>query len=651
MTTAVAAANASRTRDDSAVGAWFNRALDRGTVGIAVAGAAAMIVLLLFLAGILFFGALPAIRSYGWRFLIDSDWDPVEMHFGALPTIYGTLVSSFLALLIAVPVSIGSSVFLVRLAPRWLVGPASFLIELLAAIPSIAYGFWGIAVLVPFLQRQAMPLLKGSLGKIPVIGQLFSGPPTGLSMMAAGLVLSIMVIPIITAVARDVIRSVPRELEEGAYALGATWWQATLAVLNYGRLGIFGAIVLGFARAIGETMAVTMVIGNSNDIKFSFFAPAQTMASILANEFMEADKPAYAHALIYIAFVLLLLTVAMNFLARFMVLRVTKPSVSHKPAAGAVPAGATPDAAASGESSRKNEVRAARKIELRHSNPFVTGTSRVMSVLCVGAAVLTLALLAAITGYIVYQGFAGLSLDLFTRLPGPLGMPSGMRNCIVGTLILIALGSLFGIPLGLFCGVYLAEYAKDSPFGRVVRLVVDVLAGTPSIIVGVLVYQLVVVPMGSPSCLAGAIALGFMMCPIIAKTTEEMLKLVPSTYREASHALAGTRFHTLFLVVLPAASSGIVTGIMLGVARIAGETAPLLFTALGSDLDIDLFRPFSWLTRPFPSLTLKIFQYATSAPEEWRRQAWAAMLILVFIILVLSAAVRYASRNQMQARS
>jgi phosphate transport system permease protein len=220
-----------------------------------------------------------------------------------------------------------------------------------------------------------------------------------------------------------------------------------------------------------------------------------------------------------------------------------------------------------------------------------------------------------------------------------------MRNCIVGTLILIALGSLFGIPLGLFCGVYLAEYSKGSVLGKVVRLVVDVLAGTPSIIVGVLIYQLIVVPSGTPSGWAGSIALAFMMCPIIAKTTEEMLKLVPATYREASHALAGTRFHTLFFVVLPAASSGIVTGIMLGVARIAGETAPLLFTALGSDLDT--YNP----AKPFPSLTLKIFQYATAAPEEWRKQAWAAMLILVFIILVLSAAVRYASRNQMQARA
>lgn len=639
MSTAVVSVDEARAKDDKAVGSWFNKALDRGTVGLATAGGVAMIVLVLLLAGVLLNGAFPAIMTYGWRFLIDSDWDPVEMHFGALPTIYGTLISSFLALLIAVPVSIGAAVFLVRLSPRWLVSPASFLIELLAAIPSIAYGFWGIAVLVPFLQRTGMPFLKATLGQLPVVGKLFSGPAVGLSMLAAGLVMAIMVIPIITSVTRDVLRSVPRELEEGSYALGASWWQATLAVLNYGKLGIFGAIVLGFARAVGETMAVTMVIGNCNDINFSLFAPSQTMASLLANEFMEADKPVYAHALIYIAFVLLLLTVVMNGLARLMISRVMSPGgLFHGKQAKVSPFSAEQKAAH--DSSGKTIEFSKPRIVLRHSNPFVSGTSTVMAVLCVCAATLTLLLLAAITGYVVYQGIAGLSIELFTRLPGPLGMPSGMRNCIVGTLILIGLGSMFGIPLGMFCGIYLAEFSKGSALGKVVRMVVDVLAGTPSIIVGLLANQLIVLQTGTPSGWAGSAALGFMMCPIIAKTTEEMLKLVPATYREASHALAGTRFHTLFYVILPAASSGIITGVMLGVARIAGETAPLLFTVRGSDQDT--YNP----AKPFPSLTLQIFKYATSAPEEWRKQAWAAMLLLIFIILVLSAAVRFASRSR-----
>jgi phosphate transport system permease protein len=629
--------------------ASVRRLLDQLTVGISTAGGLTIVALIVLLASVLTYSAWPAITHYSWRFLVEQDWDPVEEHFGALPVIYGTIISSLIALVLAVPISIGSAVFLVRLAPRWFVSPAAFLIDLLAAIPSIAYGFWGVAVLVPLLQKSIMPFLKASLGKLPLLGVLFSGPAFGVSMLAAGMVLAIMIIPIITAVTRDVLRAIPKDLDEGAYALGATWWQATLVVLNFGKAGIFGAVMLGLARAVGETMAVTMVIGNRNGISASLLSPAQTMASLLANEFMEADKPAYSHALIYVALVLLLLTFAMNLIARLLINSTTKPGglMSLLPFGmgnRGARIGAEQTSTTASTSAPAAEKPDAKHIPVAQGNQIVRAFSTVMVVLCVCCALFTLALLGMIIGYIIFMGASSLSVDFFTKLPGPVGTPIGMKNCIKGTLILIGLASSFGVPLGMLCGIYLAEFSNGSRLSHVVRLMVDVLAGTPSIIVGVLVYQLVVVPMGTPSGWAGSLALAFMMCPIIAKTTEEMLRLVPSSYREGSMALGGARFHTLFKVVLPAASSGIVTGIMLAIARIAGETAPLLFTAMGSDLDV--YDP----GKPFPSLTLEIFKYITSAEAEWKRQAWAGMLVLIFVILVLSASVRYASRNKMQAR-
>jgi phosphate transport system permease protein len=226
-----------------------------------------------------------------------------------------------------------------------------------------------------------------------------------------------------------------------------------------------------------------------------------------------------------------------------------------------------------------------------------------------------------------------------------------MLNCIAGTLVLIAMASCVGVPLGMLCGIYLAEYARDTWFDHGIRLIVDVLAGVPSIIVGVLGYELVVVPMRTFSAWAGAVTLAFIMCPIIARTTEEMLRLVPKALREASIGLGGSKFQTLTRVVIPAAASGIITGIMLAVARVAGETAPLLFTVLGSDLPVFSFGggfPYfhAALTNPFPSLTVKIFQYATTAEPIWNRLSWAGMLVLIVMVLVLNICVRIASSRK-----
>jgi phosphate transport system permease protein len=265
--------------------------------------------------------ARPAIGRFGLAFFVSSTWDPVAGEFGVLPFIYGTLVSSALALLISVPLGIGTAVFLSELAPTWLRSPIRFLVELLAAIPSVVYGLWGIFVLVPWVRSVLTPALKGTLGFLP----LFAGPPLGIGMLTAGLILSVMVVPFIVAVSTEVMRAVPLSQREAALALGATTWETTRkAVIPYARSGIVGAIFLALARALGETMAVTMVIGNVPQIKASLLAPAYTVSAVIANEFAEATADLYVAALVYAGLALFLVTVIVNLLARVLVFKVAR---------------------------------------------------------------------------------------------------------------------------------------------------------------------------------------------------------------------------------------------------------------------------------------------------------------------------------------
>ncbi|HEY3247436.1 MAG TPA: phosphate ABC transporter permease subunit PstC [bacterium] len=265
--------------------------------------------------------AWPAIRRFGFAFFGTSTWDPVAGQFGVLPFVYGTVVSSALALLIAIPLGLGVAIFLSELAPGWLRTPVRFLVELLAAIPSVVYGLWGIFVLVPWVRAILTPLLKSSLGFLP----LFTGPPLGIGMLTAGLILSVMVVPFIVAVSTEVMRAVPQAQREAALALGATGWETTrTAVIPYARSGIAGAIFLALARALGETMAVTMVIGNVPQIKASLLAPAYTVSAVIANEFAEATSDLYVAALVYAGLVLFIVTLTVNILARVLVSRVAR---------------------------------------------------------------------------------------------------------------------------------------------------------------------------------------------------------------------------------------------------------------------------------------------------------------------------------------
>jgi phosphate transport system permease protein len=265
-------------------------------------------------------GSELSLKQFGWKFLSTSKWDPVAEEYGALPVIFGTLVSSLLALLIALPLSIGVAIFLSELAPRWLERPVSFLVELLAAIPSIVYGLWGIFVLVPWLRTSVEPFLIKSLGFLP----FFKGVPYGFGMLAAGIILAIMVLPIISSISRDVLRAIPNSQREAAFALGATKWETTKIVLSDGKSGLLGATLLGLGRAVGETMAVTMVIGNRPEISYSLLDPGYSMASVIANEFAEATSSLYTSALIEIALILFIVTIILNVIARLIVWSITK---------------------------------------------------------------------------------------------------------------------------------------------------------------------------------------------------------------------------------------------------------------------------------------------------------------------------------------
>src|SRR6202166_1878424 len=263
----------------------------------------------------------PSCHAFGFKFFAGHDWDPVNEQFGAVPFIYGTLVSSFLALLIAVPLAIGVAVFTTEMCPPRLRGPLSFFVELLAAIPSVVYGLWAIFVLVPILSNYVQPFLSRTLGWTG----FFEGPPYGISMLAAGIILAIMIIPIISSITREVLMVVPQHQREAALALDATRWEMIrVGVLRNARAGIMGGIILGLGRALGETMAVTMVIGNRPEIAKSLFAPGYTMASVLANEFSEATGDVYLSALIEIGLALFLVTIVVNALARLLVWTVTR---------------------------------------------------------------------------------------------------------------------------------------------------------------------------------------------------------------------------------------------------------------------------------------------------------------------------------------
>jgi phosphate transport system permease protein len=307
------------------------KALNRlriGDVAFRLLTRAAAIGVLVILGGVilsLISGSLPALRAFGLDFLVEERWNPVTEKFGALAPIYGTLVTSFIAMLIAVPVGLLIAVFLTELCPVWLRRPVGIAIELLAGIPSIIYGIWGLFVFAPFLQETLQPFLIAVFGDIPVLSALFAGPPYGIGMLTAGLILAIMVLPFVTSISRDVFEAVPTVLKEAAYGIGCTTWEVVrYVVLPYTRVGVIGGVMLGLGRALGETMAVTFVIGNAHKVSASLLAPATTISATIANEFTEAVGDLYTSALIALGLILFVITFIVLAAARYMLLRIER---------------------------------------------------------------------------------------------------------------------------------------------------------------------------------------------------------------------------------------------------------------------------------------------------------------------------------------
>ncbi len=580
--------------------------------GLTVLAIAALLVVVLVIQ------AWPALSRAGeLNVFTSSDWNPSKGSYGAMTFVYGTLITSAIAMLVAVPLGVGSAAFLSEIAPRAVRKVCSFLLELLAAIPSVVYGFWAKAFLAPavlwVLQALHVPVNEGLGGE---------------GLLSAGLVLSIMILPYITAVSYDVCQAVPRSQREGALALGATRWQTIWqVVLPYARAGIVAGCFLALGRALGETMAVTMVVGNAEALNFSPASAGDTIPSIIAKGLPEAgagdDKRS---VLIALGVLLLLITLVTNVVARLMIRWASRPRVKSGP-----PVELPDDLPPPSPPSPEKTDAARRRAWL---------TDRLMTGVLAGCQLVTVVPLFLILGYIAYRGAGYVSLSFFTQLPPPLDEPGGLGQAVVGSLMLVALAAVCAVPVGILAAVYLAEY-RTSRLAGPVRFVAELMGGVPSIVIGVYGYAMLVYPFWAPgqrfgfSAWAGSFALGVLMLPVVIRAAEEAMKLVPRGLREASYALGATQWQTVVRVIVPAALPAILTGVLLAVGRVAGETAPLILTASQSK-----FWPKS-PSEPTASLPLFVYEYSknTFDPDQVRL-GWAGAFVLLVAVLLLNITTR-----------
>jgi phosphate transport system permease protein len=583
------------------------------------AAAIIVVVLAVLLVVVLTWQSWLAIQTIGVRFFTQTTWDPEPDHriFGSLAFVYGTVATSAIAMLLAVPLGIATAAYLSEIAPGWLRRPASFLVEMLAAIPSVVYGFWGLFVLSPYLQK--------------VISWL-GGPNTGGSgLLPAGIVLAIMIVPYVAAVGYDACRAVPSSQRAGALALGATRWQMIWrVVLPYARPGIVGGCFLALGRALGETMAVTMLIGNRPEIVLSPFAMGDSIASVIANQFTAAPYELYRSALVELGLVLLLVNIVVNMFARSLIWRVgrvRKEGVFSRLARLAGVRRTPPEGTTAAALDHRPRIVFGRNAVAWWIDQLMTGVLGLALIITAGSLFLILS-------YLLYHGIGAVNWDFFVKLPAPVGEPGGgMANALYGSAMLVGLATLFAVPIGVLAAIYLAEYRSDW-FGPSVRFIGELLAGVPSIVIGIFGYAVVVQPLGHFSGWAGAFALGVMMLPIVMRASEEALKLVPPSIRNASYALGASQYQTVGRVIVPAALPAIITAVFLAIARIGGETAPLLLTAGGNQYFPSSPNDFT------PSLPVYVFNYATSSYPNWNRQAWAAALVLLALVMLLNVGIR-----------
>jgi phosphate transport system permease protein len=660
---------------------------------------AIFIIALVFIFGInLLQQSWDSITKYGWEFFTSIDWTITDenLSFGALNFIYASVVTSLIALVIGGFVSIGAAIFLSEYAPPWLRTPVAFTIELLAAIPSVIYGFWGVQVLSPIMGGSIEPFLNSIFGFLPMFdntvtttnGRELPVRFTGRDILTAGIILSIMIIPIITSITRDVLRTVPDSQREGMLAMGATKWQSiSRAVLPYGRTGIIGAVILGLGRAIGETVAVAYLIGGASTVippSPVLFVASETLPAKISNSYGEVTKDTLS-PIIQLGLTLFVITLIVNLIARYLVTRTNKKSGTARgvfaqigkvigfiflpvtililsPFLGIWTALIIIGLWAFFKTVRYFEIQASTAgksfpvplMFISNPNKFYSyrkNYDRFMMSLVTVAAVLAMIPLASILILVTINGLPSFLSSGF--LTGNQRVaPFGVLHAIWGTVLMTGIGASVGIPIGVLAGIYLSEFG-DNRFANWVRLAADVLQGIPSIIVGLVAYTILVQPryfsdpkLTSPfNGWAGGIALGIMIVPLICRNTEEILRLVPQNMREAALALGIPRWRVTVSVIIPAAFSGVMTGIILGVARIAGETAPLLYTARGNT-----FFPDQGLSAQTPSLTLFIFQQQKALGKEQIDLLWGAAFTLVLMIMLLTLSVRYLTRNRLGSR-
>jgi phosphate transport system permease protein len=613
------------------------------------------------LVAVLVYEAWPALANMGeYQLLTSTRWVPKPPDsgpptYGSLAFVWGTAITSVIAMLIAVPLGVATAAYLSEIAGGWVRRSGAFLIELLAAIPSVVYGFWGLFFLAPIIQWGFNQV---------------GGPNTGGNgILAAGIILAIMILPYITAISFDVCQAVPRSQREGSLALGATRWQTIWGVvLPYARPGIVAACFLALGRALGETMAVTMLIGNRDAIDFSIFALGDSIASRIANQLNEADDPTFRSALVALGLILLVVTAVFNVAARLLLARLNRvqrgkvppptpntsveigPTVAAPAVLGGlaayVPPAPTPPV---------DTLPAPPPAVPVQSNALIW--NRVMTGVLGGCFLVTVVPLFLILGYIAVRGAVALDATVFlerARPPynpeDPFSRPGGLGHAMLGSLMIVGTAAAAAVPIGLLAAVWLAE-ARRSRTAKAIRFVTELLGGVPSIVIGIFAYALLVAPaywterpLGF-SGWAGAFALGVMMIPIVVRSAEESMKLVPESLRQASYALGANRMQTTLRVILPAALPAIITGVFLAIGRIAGETAPLILTAGNSD-----YWPRS-MSNPMPFLPGYIYKYSLSQYEDWQRQAWAGALVLVTVVMLLNVGIRLVAGKRIVAAS
>jgi phosphate transport system permease protein len=574
-------------------------------------------------------GSAQAFAHYGLRFVWSGTFSPSAGEYGAGLLIVGTVVTTGVALVLSAPVGLGAAIALSELVPPKLAGAAAAVIELLAAVPSIVVGLWALLVLEPLFRNDVFPFLR----TVPVLDGLFGGPAYGPSILLAAVVLAIMTLPTLVSLSRSALRSVPVQDREAAMALGATRWQVVRkVVLPAARPGVAAAVTLALGRALGEAIAVAMVIGNSPSLPHSLAAQGATLGSAIVNLFGEAQPGLGTSSVIALGAVLLALTVVVN--AGGQVLRRSggRAPVAYLPA----PAGSAALAGLSGQApaatgpqmgggrpgpAQSGSGGAALVRPHSLSGRLVRGG--IAQTLCLLSMVAAAAPLVALVWYTVVRALPALSLGLLVHPVVPFGVPGGgISTAIAGTAKIVGLAVVMAAPVGLLGALFLYEQA--GRLAGALRFCADVLSGVPSIVIGIFAFEVVVRPMHRSSLVAASLALAVLMVPVMVRANEEALRSVPVDLQEAGAALGAPRWRVVRSVVLRGSLPGLIAGNLLAMARTTGETAPLIFTLASPSLAI------SWL----------IYSYGTEPFPSAQQEAWAAALVLLVAVLVLSALAR-----------